>query len=189
MLPAERKFTQERKVGHRGCAGLGNVVALRRKWQETLQMIQPSKCTCPGVRGRQRCGLRWIPHQAKTSVVEPLGGRSPGSPGVAARWPARSVQDASAGRFGRKKKAPTVRRSRTRQVGSCCLARAKGQGRIGLENLEIAGLDIGSKLKGCRRSILQWIPHQARTSGGTTRVSVSNRRTPMRVHVYPRAND
>jgi hypothetical protein len=27
----ERKFTQERKVGHRGCAGLGNVVALRRK--------------------------------------------------------------------------------------------------------------------------------------------------------------
>ena len=39
----ERKFTQERKVGQRGCAGLGNVVALRRKWQEALQMIQTSR--------------------------------------------------------------------------------------------------------------------------------------------------
>jgi hypothetical protein len=43
----ERKFTQERKVGHRGYAGLGYVVALRRKWQEALQMIQPSECTWP----------------------------------------------------------------------------------------------------------------------------------------------
>jgi hypothetical protein len=43
----ERKFTQERKVGHRGCAGLGNVVALRRKWQEALQMIQPSNARGP----------------------------------------------------------------------------------------------------------------------------------------------
>jgi hypothetical protein len=40
----ERKFTQERKVSHhRGCAGLGNVVTLRRKWQGALQMIQPSR--------------------------------------------------------------------------------------------------------------------------------------------------
>jgi hypothetical protein len=43
----ERKFTQKRKVCHRGCVGLGNVVALRRKWQEALQMIQPSECTWP----------------------------------------------------------------------------------------------------------------------------------------------
>jgi hypothetical protein len=34
----ERKFTQERKVCHRGCLDLGNFVALRRKWQEALQM-------------------------------------------------------------------------------------------------------------------------------------------------------
>jgi hypothetical protein len=50
----QRKFTQERKVGHGGCTGRENVVALRRKWQEALQMIQPSKCTWPGVRGRHR---------------------------------------------------------------------------------------------------------------------------------------
>jgi hypothetical protein len=37
----------ERKVGQRGCAGCGNVVALRRMWQEALQMIQPSECTWP----------------------------------------------------------------------------------------------------------------------------------------------
>ena len=64
----ERKFTQERKVGHRGCVGRGNVVVLRRKWQEALRTIQPSEGTCFGVRGRQRCVVRWIPHQAKTSV-------------------------------------------------------------------------------------------------------------------------
>ena len=56
---AERKFTQERKIGQRGCAGLGNVVTLRRKLQEALQMIQSSECTWPGVRGRQR-GVRGI---------------------------------------------------------------------------------------------------------------------------------
>jgi hypothetical protein len=43
----ERKFTQERKVCHRRCADVGNVVSLRRKWQESLQMIQPSEYTWP----------------------------------------------------------------------------------------------------------------------------------------------
>jgi hypothetical protein len=65
----ERKFTQERKVGHRGCAGLGNVVALRRKWQEALQMIQPSECTWPGVRGRQRGVLRGEPIEQELQSV------------------------------------------------------------------------------------------------------------------------
>ena len=55
----ERKSTRERKDGHGGCAGLGNVVTLRRKLQEALQMIQSSECTWPGVRGRQR-GVRGI---------------------------------------------------------------------------------------------------------------------------------
>jgi hypothetical protein len=175
----QNKFTQERKVGHRGCARLGNVVALRRKWQESLQRIQPSECTCPGVRGRQRGALRWIPHQAKSSVDEPLGG---------------SVRTCEV-RLGRErgrvlpKKAPIVRRSRTRQVSSRCLARVTGQNRIGLENLEIAGLDSCSKPKGGRRSGLRWISHQANASLGATRVSVSDRRTPMRVQVRPRANE
>ena len=42
------------------------------------------------------------------------------------------------------------------------------QGRIGLESLEIAGLDSGSKPKGSRCIILRWIPHQAKTSVGAT---------------------
>jgi hypothetical protein len=57
------------------------------------------------------------------------------------------------------------------------------------ENLERTGRDSGSKSKFGRRSILRWIPHQAKTSVGATRVSVSNRRTPMRVQFRPRAND
>jgi hypothetical protein len=75
------------------------------------------------------------------------------------------------------------------RLSSHCLARVKGQGHIGLENLEIAGLESGSKPKGGRRSILQWIPHQAKTSVGATRVSVSDRRTPLRVLVRPLANE
>ena len=203
---AERKFTQERKVGHRGCVGRGNVVALRRKWQEALQTIQPSEGTCPGVRGRQRCVVRWIPHQAKTSVDEPLGGSAmscgvrlgrdrgrvrPGATGggTAECCSAGSVVClhefvvvcvlAAAGHFvetgasgdenssgavamsfragaraGSAEQDPTIRGARTWQVGIRCLARVKGQGRIGLENLEIASLDSGSKSKGGRRSIL-----------------------------------
>jgi hypothetical protein len=87
------------------------------------------------------------------------------------------------------KKAPIVRRSRTRQVSSRCLARVTGQDCIGLENLEIADLDSGSKPRGGRRSGLRWISHQANASIGATRVSVSDRRTPMRVQVRPRANE
>jgi hypothetical protein len=87
------------------------------------------------------------------------------------------------------KKAPIGRRSRTRQLNSRCLARVTGQDHIGLENLEIAGLDSGSKPKGSRRSGLRWISHQANTSVGATRVSVSDRRTKVRVQVRPRANE
>jgi hypothetical protein len=66
----ERTCTQERKVGHRGCAGRGNVVARRRKWQQALQMIQPSECTCPGVRGRQRGVLRGISNRSHSAGRE-----------------------------------------------------------------------------------------------------------------------
>jgi hypothetical protein len=92
-------------------------------------------------------------------------------------------------RAGSAEQDPTIRGPRTWQVGSRCLARVKGQGRIGLENLEIAGLESGSRSTGGRRGILRWIPHQAKTSVGATRVSVSDRRTPMRVQLRPRANE
>jgi hypothetical protein len=127
----------------------------------------------------KRGALRWIPHQAKTSADEPLGGS------------VRACEVSRGRERGRvlPKKAPIVRRSRTRQVSSRCLARVTGQDRIGLENLEISGLESGSKPKGGRRSCLRWISHQANTSIGATRVSVSDRRTPMRVQVRPRANE
>jgi hypothetical protein len=44
-------------------------------------------------------------------------------------------------RAGSADKDPTIRVPRTWQVGSRCLAQVKGQGRIGLENLERAGRD------------------------------------------------
>ncbi len=67
----ERKSTRERKDGHGGCAGLGNVVTLRRKWQEAFLMIQASECTCPGVRGRQR-GFRGC-EESQTGVTSLVG--------------------------------------------------------------------------------------------------------------------
>jgi hypothetical protein len=69
----ERKFTQERKVGHRGCVVLGNVVALRRKWQEALQMIQPSECKWPRVLGRLRGVLRGISNRSHIAGREKTG--------------------------------------------------------------------------------------------------------------------
>jgi hypothetical protein len=65
-------------------------------------------------------------------------------------------------RSGSADRDPTIRGMRTWQVGSCCLARVKGQGRIGLENLERAGRDSCSKSKGGLRSILRWIPIKQR---------------------------
>jgi hypothetical protein len=61
-----------------------------------------------------------------------------------------------------KKKAPIVRRSRTRQVISRCLARVTGQNRIGLENLEIADLENQKVRVGAGGVSAVEVPHSER---------------------------
>ena len=70
----KEKIPEEEKDGPRENVGLCEVVALQRRWREARQMMLSSECFWPRVRGRQRGVLRWIPHQAKASVDEPLGG-------------------------------------------------------------------------------------------------------------------
>jgi hypothetical protein len=69
----ERKFTQERKVGHRGCAGRGNVVAPEGSGKKPSRRFSPSNARGPESLGGSTASCEESQKEVTALVEKKLG--------------------------------------------------------------------------------------------------------------------